>query len=343
MLKYKKIENSLLHTIVHLASKRRILMRKTKEKQRNITNQGKAVADIKETDDRKQADFIMLPTVDFCFKEMMHNKNVRKGIIAAILNVHPDEVEDTQLLPIILRKESEDDKYGILDVRVKLKSGTQMDFEMQVIYYDYWANRTIYYLSKMYSEQLNEGDGYDNIQKCIQVSILNHVLISEDDKYYRRIAFCDTQTGKEYSDMMEIHLLELPKLPPEQQSETDLIQWMRFLSGKNREDLKRMAEKNSNLQEAYNELDRLSADKKKRLEYEARQKAIRDKNILLKTGENRGIEKGERIGFEKGTQATLEKLILSMLKEQLPLDKISSITGESLEAIQTLGKKYGLL
>ena len=76
-----------------------------------------------------------------------------------------------------------------------------------------------------------------------------------------------------------------------------------------------MAEKNSNLQEAYNELDRLSADKKKRLEYEARQKAIRDKNILLKTGENRGIEKGERIGFEKGTQATLEKLILSMLKE----------------------------
>ena len=192
----------------------------------------------------------------------MHNKNVRKGIIAAILNVHPDEVEDTQLLPTILRKESEDDKYGILDVRVKLKSGTQMDFEMQVIYYDYWANRTIYYLSKMYSEQLNEGDGYDNIQKCIQVSILNHVLISEDDKYYRRIAFCDTQTGKEYSDMMEIHLLELPKLPPEQQSETDLIQWMRFLSGKNREDLKRMAEKNSNLQEAYNELDRLSADKK---------------------------------------------------------------------------------
>lgn len=94
---------------------------------------------------------------------------------------------------------------------------------------------------------------------------------------------------------------------------------MRFLSGKNRKDLKRMAEKNSNIQEAYNELDRLSADEKRRLEYEARQKAIRDKNILLKTGETRGIE--------KGTQATLERLILSMLKEQLPLDKISSITG----------------
>lgn len=248
----------------------------------------------------------MLPTVDFCFKELMHNETVRQGIIAAILNIPPDEVEETKLLPTILRKESADDKYGILDILVRLKNGTQMDFEMQVIYYDYWANRTIYYLSKMYSAQIKEGDNYNKLQKCIQVSILDHVLISDDTECYRRICFCDTNTGKVYSDKMEIHILELPKLPPEQQNESDLMQWMRFLSGKNREDLKHMAEKNSNLKEAYNELDKLSADEQKRLEYEARQKAIRDKNILLITGENRGLEKGERIGLEKGIQATIE-------------------------------------
>ena len=88
-------------------------MKKTKVKQRNSINQGKVA------DNQNQAGFIMLPTVDFCFKELMHKPNVRKGIIAAILNVHPDEVEHTELLPTILRKESEDDKYGILDVRVE--------------------------------------------------------------------------------------------------------------------------------------------------------------------------------------------------------------------------------
>ena len=113
---------------------------------------------------------------------------------------------------------------------------------------------------------------------------------------------------------MEIHILELPKLPPEQQNESDLMQWMRFLGGKNREDLKRMAEKNSNLKEAYNELDKLSADEQKRLEYEARQKAIRDKNILLITGENRGLEKGERIGLEKGERIGLEKGIQATIE-----------------------------
>ena len=295
-------------------------MRKTKEKGLNVTRTENAAPMGKRTDEWKKDDFIMLPTVDFCFKELMHNENVRKGIIAAILNVSLEEVEDTTLMPTILRKESEDDKYGILDVKVKMKSGILIDFEMQVIYYDCWEKRTIYYLSKMYTEQLKAGEDYDKLQKCIQVSILDHVLIREDDKYYRCISFCDTETGEIYSDMLEMHILELPKLPPEQQNETDLMQWMRFLGGKNREDLKRMAEKNSNLREAYDELDRLSADERKRLEYEARQKAIRDKNILFKTG----VERGRK------------DIILSMLKSGMTIEQIAEITKEPVENI----KKY---
>ena len=36
-----------------------------------------------ETQNRE--DFIMLPTVDFCFKELMQNAKVRQGMIAALL------------------------------------------------------------------------------------------------------------------------------------------------------------------------------------------------------------------------------------------------------------------
>lgn len=201
----------------------------------------------------EKEDFIMLPTVDFCFKELMQNENVRKGIIAAILNKRPDEIVNTELLPTILRKDS------------------------------------------------------------------------EDDKCYRRISFCDVKTGKEYTDLMEMHILELPKLPPEQKSETDLMQWMRFLNGKRREDFEKMAKKNSCFEEAYKELDKLSADEKKRLEYEARQKAIRDRDILIKTGDNRGRK----------------EIILSMIEAGLPLEQIAEITKETLETIQELKKKMG--
>ena len=54
----------------------------------------------------KQEDFIMLPTVDFCFKELMQNDNIRKNIIAALLNLPSSEVENTELMPTSLRKES---------------------------------------------------------------------------------------------------------------------------------------------------------------------------------------------------------------------------------------------
>ena len=172
----------------------------------------------------KQEDFIMLPTVDFCFKELMQNDNIRKNIIAALLNVPSGEVENTELMPTILRKESKDDKYGILDVRVKLKDGEQIDFEMQVEAFDCWANRSVYYLSKMYTSEIKEGDGYDCLKKCIHVSILAYDHFLDDKECYRRIAFCDTKTGKEYTDLMEMHILELSKPPPEEKNETSLLQ-----------------------------------------------------------------------------------------------------------------------
>ena len=285
----------------------------------------------------KQEDFIMLPTVDFCFKELMQNDNIRKNIIAALLNVPSSEIEKTELMPTILRKESKDDKYGILDVRVKLKDGEQIDFEMQVEAFDCWANRSVYYLSKMYAGEIKEGEGYDC--KCIHVSILAYDHFLDDKECYRRIAFCDTKTGKEYTDLMEMYILELSKLPPEEKNETSLLQWMRFLGGKTRKDFEEMAKKNSELEEAYDVLDKLSADEKKRLEYETRQRAIRDYNIGMLTAERRGIENGRKIGIEEG-RAEINQLILELSK----LGRTEDITKAAAdkEYQRKLLKEFGL-
>ena len=112
---------------------------------------------------------------------------------------------------------------------------------------------------------------------------------------------------------MEMHILELSKLPSEEKNETSLLQWMRFLGGKTRKDFEEMAKKNSELEEAYDVLDKLSADEKKRLEYETRQRAIRDYNIGMLTAERRGIEAGRKIGMEEG-ENRINQLILELSK-----------------------------
>lgn len=49
---------------------------------------------------RNSDDFIMFPTVDFCFKELMQNEKVRKGIISAILSVDPKDVDSSKQPPV---------------------------------------------------------------------------------------------------------------------------------------------------------------------------------------------------------------------------------------------------
>ena len=61
-----------------------------------------------------------------------------------------------------------------------------------------------------------------------------------------------------------------------------------------------MAKTNEYLDEAYNTLLNLSADEKKRLEYEAREKALKDYNTQISSAEKRGLKAGEEVGRKDG-------------------------------------------
>ena len=63
-----------------------------------------------------------------------------------------------------------------------------------------------------------------------------------------------------------------------------------------------MAKTNEYLDEAYNTLLNLSADEKKRLEYEAREKALKDYNTQISSAEKRGLKAGEEIGRKAGEE-----------------------------------------
>ena len=39
-----------------------------------------------------------------------------------------------------------------------------------------WAERSLFYLSKMYIDQIHEGEDYGQLKKCIHVGILDFKL-----------------------------------------------------------------------------------------------------------------------------------------------------------------------
>ena len=290
--------------------------------------------------------FIMSPTNDFCFKELMQNPKIRKGFIAGILKKTPEEITETILLPAETRRDYTDEKLSILDVKVLLADGTRMDLEMQVAYFGSWDKRVLFYLSKLYTEQIQKGDDYEKLKKCIHVGVLDFIRFPESEECYHKINLCNCKSGEIYTDLLELHILELPKLPKvrakleqdEMISDDEMVlQWMEFFSCKTQEDFETMAKQDEYMEEAVNTLFKLSADEQKRVDYEAREKAIRDDRAKLdwatKVGLEEGLAKGKAEGLAMAGKIVRLKLAGKTPEEistacDLPLEQVKEILGE---------------
>lgn len=274
-------------------------------------------------------EFIMKPKVDFCFKELMDDDEVRRGFIAAVLNLPPEKIEKTILLPTHLRKEHAEDKLGILDVRALLKGNVQIDIEMQVMAFAYWTERSLFYLSKMYTEQIKAGDSYNVLKKCIHIGILDFNLF-ESREFYSRFHIWEDSRRELYSDKMEIHILELAKLNRYDYPKTVLLNWAQFFNAETREELEMFAKSDRYVQKAYDKLVDISADEQKRLEYEEREKALRDRSILIITGMEEGIKQGKKEGLK------LAREILRLYRAGISPEQIAKECGVSAEEVKEI-------
>lgn len=281
-----------------------------------------------------EPEFIMLPSVDFCFQELMEDENIRRGFISAILEVPPEEITSVELLPKKLRKKHKEEKYGILDVRARLSSGEQINIEMQSVPYDYWQERSLFYLGKMYVDQIHEGEDYDKLQKCIHVGILDFTLF-EHDRYYSRFHIWEDTYRDMYTDKFEIHILELPKLAKYEYPQTELLRWAQFFGSKNRREIQMLAEKDEYIRKAYDRLEEISADEEKRLLYEERQKVIRDHRHMIASGRREGKREGLREGLQQANQLN-QKLIADGRTDDL----IRACSDEEFQ--KKLLEEYGL-
>jgi predicted transposase/invertase (TIGR01784 family) len=73
--------------------------------------------------------------------------------------------------------------------------------------------RLIFYLAKMIMEQIGEGYDYTVIKRVISVVITDFELILKSPAYHHIFRLYDRKHESEFSDLLEVNTLELPKLP----------------------------------------------------------------------------------------------------------------------------------
>ena len=266
--------------------------------------------------------FIMSPKVDFAFKELMRDETVRKGFLSAVLGIKDTDIKKTVLLNTNLPKIHEDEKQGILDVRLTMNNNTEIDIEIQVAYMKAWADRSTFYVSKMLVEQVGINKKYSNIKKCIGINILDFDYIKDTQRFHTVYHLREDTEHIKYTDVMEIHIVELPKLPQNNDG-TDLYSWIKFIKSNDKEEFEMLAKQSQYLKKAYETLEEISADQQKRLEYTARQKALYDYNTLMEENYERGIEQG----IQQGKSERDAELIQRMKSKGMSDEEIEQIVG----------------
>ena len=100
-----------------------------------------------------------------------------------------------------------------------------------------------------------------------------------------------------------------------------------------------MAKKDEYIGEAYEVLQRLSADELKRLEYETRQKAIRDYNTQMNSAERRGIQQGIEQGSRQGAKDERCSIIKKLWKKGTSIEEVADLLDMKAEDIEVLIKE----
>ena len=287
------------------------------------------------------AEFLMKPKIDFAFKEIMMDDRARTGFLAAILKVRLQDIRETVILNTGLRREHIDDKQGILDVRLLLNNDMEIDIEIQLSKMAVWADRSLFYLAKMFTGQIKPGEPYHVFKKCVGIGILDFILFEDsgsqqplgsiqgtaatqgldslqngdtqepdrDSLFYSRFHIREDTRHFIYTDKMEFHLIELPKLPKELlENSSDIERWAKFINAEQKEEFDMLANIDPNIASAYPTLQAISQDKAKRMEYEAREKAIHDYNTGILEAQERGIEIGTERGIERGIEIGTERI-----------------------------------
>ena len=271
---------------------------------------------------------LLHPSNDFVFKRIFGSEE-NKDVLLAFLNRTFTEagrppLKEITLLNPYTDKDAPLDKQSIFDIWARTEAGEHINVEMQLFNKYDIEKRTLYYWGKRYSAQLQEGQTYKILKKCVTINILNYSFLP-NDIYHNTFHLKEDLTAIQLIDDIEIHFIELPKLDGMTlPKDSGLINWLFFLKGTDKTNWEVLQMNEPTIKKAMTTLEFLSQDSEARMRYEERQKYLHDEASAMEWA----MDNGER-------QKAIE-IAKNLLKEGLAIDLISKATGLSEKEILSL-------
>lgn len=225
---------------------------------------------------------------------------------------------------------------------------------MQIIKYKNIEKRIMYYWSKLYANEIKDGDNYNNLNKTIVILIANFELDVAKDipKIHTKWEIREEEFSKKVlTDVLEINIIELPKLiKAMENNEIDkkdkLTLWLTFLLSPEKIGDEEMKE-NADIEKAKNELEKINQDEREKELARLRMKHIMDQQAIkdyafdegFDEGKEAGIKEGIKEGIIQGTKKEKIQTAKKLIKAGMTIEQIIEITELTEEEIKRIDKE----
>jgi predicted transposase/invertase (TIGR01784 family) len=278
------------------------------------------------------------PTSDIVFKMfLLRRQELLRHMVEAVLGRSSPLRELTVLNPSI-PKECPADKEIVLDIRVRLDDGSEVDLEMQTTSPAGTLPRFLYYWARAFSENRHRGDRDVDIRPVVSILWLKAATFQQP-QFHGVFRILEEKTGEVFTPELEIHTLELSKLELAPGTEdVRILRWARFLLAQTDEERQTLADEDPIMSLARTTLEELSADPEAQRLAREREDAIflheyfmaRSRREGHEEGKIEGKIEGKAEGKAEGLREDIRELCEAMA---LPLEE-ARLEGLSVEQLR---------
>lgn len=258
---------------------------------------------------------------DYMFRVILQkHKNVLRSVVCACLKLKAEEVQDIVVQNPIELGEAIDDKTFILDINVFLNNNTIINLEMQVLDLKDWPERSLSYLARSY-DNVAKGDEYINVKPVYHIGFLNYTIFLEYPEFFAKYRMMNIKNHNVYTTKFNLCVVDLTKieLATQEDVDTGLVYWTQVFKAKTWEELRQMAERNQELQEATEALYVYNQDDIIKQQCRARQ---------------------DYYNHERGTQKRLEEARIALEESKTELMKSNAIIESQKEVVKKVVSSY---
>ncbi len=237
---------------------------------------------------------IVSAKLDIIFKKIFaveENEDLLHDFLSSLLEIPYNDIQKIYVQNPEILPEATDGKFSRMDLKL-LVDNRLINVEMQINPQTDFNDRTLYYWSKMYSDELKSGERYDLLKQSIIINILNFNMFNCKE-YHSHFKILEAERHELLTDKFSIHFFELKKINKQINKDNRKELWLQFINAESEEELAMLQNTNVEpIQKAVMVVHKMSADEKLREIARLREKALHDEASAMYGAEKKGRAEG---------------------------------------------------